>query len=278
MTFLRNGVLPPEYQPCDYGYSRFKFRGPQCDVARPHVAYLGGAETFGRFLRQPYPDLVRQGTGLGALNLGVVNAGVDLYLKNPRFLHLTQQAQAIVIELPGAAQLSNPYYDVHPLRNDRVLRPHPQLRRMFPDIDWINIHFIRHFLGQLYAQSPADFDHIVKGVQQTWITRMQELITQFHQPVHLLWCNNDAGGDAATTPLFVTAQMVDKLRHLATSVTEITAHPVPVSREQRLIEGMNAPPSALSLGQATHMDIANQLGPLIMNNRGAENAPNQKTA
>ena len=51
MTFAMTAPGALDYFPCRYGRSRVLFRGPRRPLDVPYVAFLGGTETYGRFLR-----------------------------------------------------------------------------------------------------------------------------------------------------------------------------------------------------------------------------------
>ena len=120
-----------DYYPCRYGTSRVLFRGPRRDLDRPYVAMLGSTETYGKFVPEPYPALTEAATGLRVVNLGYVNAGLDLYLKDPEVLDTAARARVTVVQIMGAQNLSNRFYTVHPRRNDRFTGPTPLLRALF---------------------------------------------------------------------------------------------------------------------------------------------------
>ena len=143
MTFEPPGDGALDYFPCRYGASRLVFRGPRRDLSLPYVSVLGGTETYGRYIADPYPTLVEVGQGLSLVNLGLQNAGLDAYLKDPDILAVASAARVAVVQVMGAQNLSNRFYAVHPRRNDRFLHPTPLLQRMFETIDFTEFHFTR---------------------------------------------------------------------------------------------------------------------------------------
>lgn len=50
------GAWPLDYKLVTYEGSPMRFRGPQIDLTKPFLLCLGGSETFGKFVPQPYPD------------------------------------------------------------------------------------------------------------------------------------------------------------------------------------------------------------------------------
>ena len=68
-----------DYRPCRYGSSRLLFRGPKKTPKDPYVAFLGGSETYGKFVTSPFPDLTGPDLGVSHINLGCHNAGLDAF-------------------------------------------------------------------------------------------------------------------------------------------------------------------------------------------------------
>jgi hypothetical protein len=227
-------ALPSEgaldYFPCRYGASSLMFRGPRRALDRPYVAFFGGNETSGKFIPDPFPDLVEEETGLGAVNLGCSNAGIDLYLNDPALLAIAAGAEAVVLQVLGAANLSNRYYAVHPRRNDRFLGPTPLLKTLYRDVDFTEFAFTRHLLLTLQAQSPDRFEVLADELRTTWLARMQDLLGHLHARTLLVWV-----ADAPPTPptrraslqhdpILIDSEMVAAVRPLArTYVESLTA-------------------------------------------------------
>jgi len=86
------------------------FRGPEIDLSRSYLACVGAAQTFGRFVAEPYPALLGARLGIPVLNLGIGGAGPRQFLK-PAFLQLLNQAEAVVIQVLSGRSASNSLFD-----------------------------------------------------------------------------------------------------------------------------------------------------------------------
>lgn len=214
MAYAYAGEGPLDYFPCRYGTSRHVFRGPARDLSLPFVAALGGTETYGRFVAEPWPALVEAATGFRMVNLGVPHAGPDAYLSDPGVLAVAARARAVVLQCPGVANLSNPFYAVHPRRNDRFLRAMPPLLRLYPEVDFTNFHFTGHLLTTLRDLSPQRFERLADSLRKTWVERMQALVATPGGPVVLLWMGAAPPG-AGAEPLPVDAGMVAQVSERA---------------------------------------------------------------
>ncbi|MEM1234597.1 MAG: DUF6473 family protein [Pseudomonadota bacterium] len=207
-----------EIEPCRYGYSQLDCRGPEADLDRPYIAFLGATETVGPFLTRPFPYLVADALGMGCANLGVKNAGPDVFLGDPELLRVAQGAQAVVIEVMTAINLSNAFYKVHPRRNDRVIRSHPALYDLARGLDTTDIHFTGHLLKEVRRLSPEGAQTLVKTVQAAWIERMQSLVMAIGRPVHILRFVTEGAGQAR----LVEPLMLAALATMAASITRVT--------------------------------------------------------
>lgn len=210
------------------------FRGPRRSLERPYVVFLGGNETYGKFIPDPFPDLVEEEVGFGSVNLGIPNAGPDVYLKDPSLLDIAKGAEAVVIQILGAGNLSNRYYSVHPRRNDRFLGPTPLLRALYREVDFTEFSFTRHLLTALYEISPERFQTLAEELRATWRRQMVALLEKLPRRCLLLWLSDQPpprraqglGGD----PLLIDAELVASVRPLAQTYVEAVERPGPRGR------------------------------------------------
>lgn len=266
MDFTSDKLYGCEHPLCHYGDHRTAFRGPKADLDRPHIVCLGGADTFGRQVSIPFPALLRDAIGMETVNLGVPNAGMDLWLKEAGFLDIAAQAQAVVLQIPGVQNMSNRYYMVHPRRNDRFLRASDVLMDMYPDIDFTEFHFNRHMLEKLHAAGSDRFARVKSELQTAWVARMKHLISLMRAPVVLLWLaphslDDWMPDDLRMDPLFVTRQMVDELDGFAAHLVEVTLPLVSFTgqRDGLLVQALGTGIGDNVLGQSRHHLIADQI-------------------
>ncbi len=86
------------------------YRGPPVDLARPFIAFVGAAQTFGRFVEAPFPAILSERLGLQALNLGVGGAGPRHFLA-PRYLAVLNKAEAVVLQVLSGRSASNSMFN-----------------------------------------------------------------------------------------------------------------------------------------------------------------------
>lgn len=273
MTYGHPGRGPLDYVPVRYAGARLDFRGPEPDLDEPYVAFLGGTETYGKFIPRPFPELVEDETGLTALNLGCVNAGVDSYLSEPALMDLISGAETAVIQIMGAHHLSNRFYSVHPRRNDRFVRASTLLRTVYRDVDFTEFAFVRHLLGALRDRSEERFALVVEELHQVWVQRMVQLIERIETRVVLLWMARRApplvaDGDPRrpdADPPFVDAGMLARVARAADACVEVVASGEARAAGTRgmAYSEMEAPAAAALLGPKVHEEAAEALAPVL---------------
>lgn len=227
MSIRFAGDFSPDVQSCHYGHARLSFRGPERDLRQDFVAVLGGSEANGRYVALPFPALMEPCLGLGVANLAQAGASADLYLAEPAILQVAARARAVAVVVMGAANQSNRYYRVHPRRNDRFIQPSPQLRALYPEVDFTEFHFTQHLLRHLQAVSAQRFGAVVEELREVWVERMRDLLGRITVPSLLIWLAQREppamGGavDLTCKPVLVDAAMIGQVRDLAADYTEI---------------------------------------------------------
>lgn len=219
-----------DYFPCRYGTSKLVFRGPARDLGAPYVAFIGGTQTYGKFIEQPYPLKVEHLTGVKSVNFGQVNAGLDVFAKDAYVLKAARGARVTVLEVLGAANLSSRLYTVHTRRNDRFLHPSAELQKLYPETDFTQFNFTRHMLSHLYDQDQERFGVVRDILQRVWKRRMRKLLKQIGSQVILLRFSTKSVDQnsplgAHGDPLLVSDAMLDGLRGSVRAVVDLTVPP-----------------------------------------------------
>ena len=264
-AFPGEGAL--DYFPCNYGTSRLTFRGPRRSLDRPYVAFLGGAETYGKFVAEPFADLVEDESGYAAINLGCINAGPDVYLAEPEVIRIAHGAEAVVLQIMGAANLSNRYYSVHPRRNDRFIAATPLLSALYREVDFTEFHFTRHMLTTLQTVSKDRFEMVAEDLRRTWVARMAELLGQLPARTVLLWMADApplARGQRGTLrdePVLVDRAMVAEIVPRAGAYVEAVTSPGArlASLDGMAFAALEALAAAALPGPSVHREVAAQL-------------------
>ncbi len=274
MTYDALGAGALNYAPCRYGNSRVLFRGPERRLDVPYVAFVGGTETYGKFIKAPFPALVESDLGVNCVNFGIANAGVDVFLNDSTLLDAANGAEATVLQIVGAHNLSNRLYSVHPRRNDRFLSASPVLKAIYPDVDFSEFHFTRHMLNALYQSSEDRFSVVTAEVRAAWSSRMKLLLRQLKENVILLWFSdhlpvaNDnavAAPDVESDPIFITRAMVEDLRDHAACYVEVCASEAALAAgtQGMVFSEMETVAAGHMLGPKAHGEAAVALGEML---------------
>lgn len=271
MAYAFPGAGALDYFPCRYGTSRLLFRGPRRALERPYVAVLGGTETYGKYVPKPYPVLIETRTGNNVVNLGCINAGLDVYLNESAVTEIAADAEVVVLQLVGAQNLTNRFYAVHPRRNDRFLGATPMLRTIFRDVDFTEFNFTKHMLMSLYAVSPDRFQVVADELRAAWVSRMKQLMKRLPTRIILLWLATHqpppagAGLLRADDPLLVDAEMLAAIRPLASAYAEVVGSPAAraLGTAGMAFGPLDAPAAVGLPGPAVHEEVAAILAPII---------------
>ena len=243
---IPGGVLRPA--PCSYGLSKLSFRGPRRPTDGRYIAFLGGSETFGRYIPKPFPNLIETAIGEVCVNLGNQSAGPDAFLHDTAVQSLCHDAAATVIQIPSATNLSNPFYKVHPRRNDRFIAPTERLVALYPELDFSEIAFTGHLITRLRAIDEQRFVVVRDRLCKTWVRRMRALVAKCMGPTFLLWFaarapqDTSAGIHPLNHPAFVTRTMIEALRPHVSDIIEVIA-------ERGDTRGMKFPPLEVRAAQ-----------------------------
>lgn len=268
MTFQVQGTGAPEDMACTYGTSKLLFRGPKRSLDQPYYAFLGGSETFGRFVERPFASLTESRLGRNCVNLGSTNGGLDTILRDSELMRIAGNAALVVLQVPGADGQSNRYYRVHPRRNDRFLQATSRLRQLYPDVDFTRFHFVRHLLTVLCEVDPDRFGQVREELQARWSRRMLEVVGRLQGKVLLLLLQYQRGTDVGPfnrEPPLVTQAMLEKLRARA---VELVALPVQAAAQagdmaEMRFGDLQQPIAEQMIGPDTHRQIADQLTNLL---------------
>ncbi len=267
MSYERPGVDTPGDQTCQYGASKLHFRGPKRPLDVPYVACIGGTETFGRFVPDPFPAVLERRLGEVCVNLGCINGGLDTVIQDPELLRMAHKADISILQLPGAHNLSNRLYRVHPRRNDRFLQASETLAGLYPEVDFTEFHFNKHLLNHLLAFGADRFSLVKRELQQAWLARMRLLVSQMDGVIALLWLRYDgqeedvAESGMGADPWLITSDMVEKLRNDVSTIVEVSVQPAGASDElEDMIFGtMQEPAAEHMMGPATHQIVADKV-------------------
>lgn len=260
-----------DYAPCRYGSSKIRFRGPARRVRGEYIAFIGGTETFGRFIETPYPSLFEEASGLPSINLGCQNAGVDAFISSPELIDICSMAQATIIQILGAPNMSNRYYTVDPRHNNRFLRASKKFKELYPEVDFSEFDRTDHLLTALAQVGPDRLPQVRQELQTAWVARMRTLLKQIDGKKILLWLADHApysamsGGTICRDPLFVDRAMLNAISAGADAVVEIVASQEEIAsgRDRMVFSEFESAEAQDILGPVVHDRVVQDLSALV---------------
>ncbi|HCQ67034.1 MAG TPA: hypothetical protein DIU07_18645 [Rhodobacteraceae bacterium] len=266
---LGEGAL--DYFPCRYGKSKLTFRGPRRRLDGRYYAVLGGTEAYGKFVARPFANLAEEISGTKVVNLGNMNAGIDVYSGDQTVLDACGGAAATVLQVSGAQNMSNRFYAVHPRRNDRFLRASSLLKTIYREVDFTEFNFTRHLLGRLKDISEDKFVMVEQELKEAWVARMKMLVSRIESPVVLLWLADHSPDDVTSCtaegsdPLFVDRQMLHEVMPYAAATVEVVidARAIEDGFAGLVYSEMEAPAARGMLGTVAHERAAEALAPVL---------------
>ena len=196
-----------------------KLRGPPVDRTRPYVVCLGAAPTFGRFCREPFPELLSRRLGMQVLNAGVAGAGPSTFLRGG-WSEWLNGAKAVVVQVLAARSESNSLFECDPTRGALGVRRSDASPMRFEE-------FLRRLME---TSDPATVRQVVEETRQNYVRNMIRLLQGIHSPKVLLWLSkrppryaiNDRKlhGILNAHPQLVDDVMLDQIRTHADAVVE----------------------------------------------------------
>jgi len=268
-----------DYQTCRYGGSKIMFRGPARKLQGDYIAFLGGSETFGRFIPDPYPALVEARTGVTSVNLGCIDAGLDSYATSHDLQEICSNSLTTIIQILGATNMSNRFYTVDQRHSDRFLRASKQFKEIYPEVDFSAFTHINEMLAHLGKIDSDRLHQIRQEIQTAWVARMRALLRNIDGPKILLWLADHApffhgsGGTICRMPLFVDRAMLAALETEDTTYIEIVATPAEIraGRQSMVFNAQDFAHVPEILGPVLHERIAAQLA-TVLSERLPDNA------
>lgn len=267
MAFEHPGDGALDYLPCRYGKSRLLFRGPKKSLQGRYAVFFGGTETYGKFIEYPFADLVGGALDFPTINMGCVNAGIDVYARDQPLMQIADRADVAVIQVMGAQNMSNRFYSVHPRRNDRFIGPSALMQTIYREVDFTDYAFTRHMLQALRDRCERRFGLVVEELKAAWVARMRTWMESMACRKVLLWLSErePVEEDCALDPLFVDRRMLEQIRPYVDDIVEVVRLPAmnDLHTEGMVFSELEAQAAQQTPGVAVHIEAAAALVPVL---------------
>ncbi|MEM9011524.1 MAG: DUF6473 family protein [Pseudomonadota bacterium] len=234
MSFEKAIARPDLFETYRFGRSRQRFRAPRADLDQPYIATIGGSETFGKFVLDPFPAILERQLRHPVANWGTPGAGPGFFLKDPVLLECCSNARICVITVMSAIATSNRLFSVYKRRNERLRSISEILRVLYGGVDLEKFRFSHNMLQHLYEVDADKFKVVELELRAAWIARMRELLEDIETHKVVLWLSERAPeADSGMTlrdgrpiqPAFVDREMMEAIAPYADEVVEYVASP-----------------------------------------------------
>lgn len=121
------------------------------------------------------------------VNLGVMQAGLTATADSPDILPVTSNARMTLVQILDAQNMPNPFYSVHPRRNDRFVSASVTVQRLFPSVDFTGSHVTGHLLGALADTAQSALQSVVSELKIAWVSRLKMIVKSISGDTALLW-------------------------------------------------------------------------------------------
>lgn len=163
-----------------YNFNGLRLRGPKSNSDK-FIAYIGGAQTFGRFCQDPFPNIVGNALNVGTLNFGRGGAGPAYFIDDDMILHSVNQAEVAVIQVMSGRSVNNSVFS-SPNHTGYGAR-------LFDRKEMKAIHVYKELVN---GQDPRGKDvnfikNLIGETRQTYVEQMISLLKKIKPPKILLW-------------------------------------------------------------------------------------------
>ncbi|MEL6792063.1 MAG: DUF6473 family protein [Pseudomonadota bacterium] len=229
MTYQKPDAAFINYHVYRWGRLNQIYRGPAPDLSRPYIACLGAAQTFGRYVRRPFPDLLASSLDHQVANFGTGGAGPGFFLRDFSVMEAANDAALCVVQVMSARSLSNRLFKVKARRNAQVKAVSSALQDLFPTMKFDRFTYAHNMLNEMAATDADRSAEVERELKAAWVARTRSLLESIEAPTILLWFSERAPEGVTTHregramlkyPHFVDREMIEQVRHSADRYVE----------------------------------------------------------
>lgn len=194
------------------------FRGPPVR-GNEYIACVGAAQTFGRFVRNPYPKLLSRIHGIETLNLGRGGAGPAFPLSSSALMDYINGARCVIVQVFSGRSQSNSLFRISNYGMHGV------------NLADGNEASADQFYTWLLTQNEQLVRDIIVETRRNYLSTMKQLLDNISPPKILFWFSvrhpdyqeklkmplQDLWGEF---PQFVNQTMVDELKDYCNAYVE----------------------------------------------------------
>jgi len=175
------------YRTFRFGSKGQIYRGHPPESPEPIAACIGAAQTFGRYVEYPYPELLEARLAQPVDNFGTGGAGPDFFANESDVIAACNRAKVVVVQVMSGRSVSNRFFTVNPLRNARIHAISAELYELAGDPSLGKFVFAHDLLRFLAIRHPRAFAEVIGDARQRWIASYSVLMERLTPPKILFW-------------------------------------------------------------------------------------------
>ena len=187
MSFVAMDTRLVDFILCQYVNSKNLFRGPIKFCTHSNGVCLGGTDTFGGKVPDPFSAMLEREMGIPILNLGAQHSGAGFNSEDDAIHEIIENVQVIFVEAPSVVNQSNPFYRVHPRRNDRFVTALGPSYDLFPEADFFECHFTKHLIIKLITIAEARAVIVFRTFQDEWVRNLTIMRARWRAKTVVHW-------------------------------------------------------------------------------------------
>ena len=183
---------------------------------------VGAAQTFGRFVKRPFPAILQQKLGAPFVNCGLGGVGPRFWLQ-PDLVAALNKSRLVVVQVMSGRSASNPLFDNAATGDlESTLIESGERMRFEEFLTWL-----------LNTADRAEIERVVQRTRQDYAHSMRELGAALRVPTVLLWLSrrpphytpnwDSASGVMNTFPQLIDDAVIDDIRGSFDEYVECTS-------------------------------------------------------
>ena len=163
-----------------YDFQNLELRGPKSDKNK-YISYIGGAQTFGRYCQEPFPNILGNKLNIGTLNFGRGGVGPNYFLKNETIINAINQTELVVVQVISGRSVNNSVF-FSPNDNSYGIR-------LIDNKEMKAIHIFKDLIiGKDIRGRDINFiKNLVEETRQNYLDGMIAMLQKIKVPKILLW-------------------------------------------------------------------------------------------
>lgn len=178
------------------------------------IAFTGAAQTFGRFVHDPFPAQIGRLNNKAFINLGISGAGPEYFLNKPKLLDIISKSSIHIAQVLSGRSVSAGILECNRSNNGvlKFLDGPLKGQEMMAENAYRKLR--ERYGEQAYEQQ-------VNAVQEKWVELYKTLLSTTNTITYLLWVSTGKIGEVGESveeaspvgkfPHFVTRDMLDRV-------------------------------------------------------------------